>query len=370
MSWIRRLYDGSEHAWKNIPIFYIKKHSDNIFYPNLELIPNNNMPTFYKNIIKYWINISKCNPVTINSITAQRLQFNTYIKIGNTPISWKFAGVNFVNDMLGNTGDFLDWQNFKSKYNLENSDFFRWRQLIGAVPRDWKFILERDKNERTLTFEPEQHILFITRMLILNRLTCKELYNKMVLSLKENPTTETRIQEILSTQDIDWQNVYTLIRNVTIDNYSRQFHFKLTHNILYLNKILHRMGLADSSECPFCHDEDETVLHLFSECRSTLSLWSQLNAYFSNNLELPNLTPQSAFFGFCTISENKMILNQILITFKITIYKSRDDGSCNIFKIISKIKLIKKIEDNITLNDERKRVFNDNKWSEICSLLS
>ena len=76
------------------------------------------------------------------------------------------------------------------------------------------------------------------------------------------------------------------------------------------------------------------------------------------------------FLGLALSQIKKVIFNQILLTFKITIYKSRDSGSCNIKKIISKIKLIKKIEDNITLNDDRKRVFNENKWSEISSLLS
>jgi hypothetical protein len=125
LSWVRRLYDGSAHAWKNIPLFYIKKHSDTIFYPNLSITPNDNMPSFYKNIIKHWGDLSKCNPVTINSIAAQRLRYNNHLKIGNNAISWSFAGVNCVNDLLDDNGEFMDWQSFKTKYNLNNDNFFK-----------------------------------------------------------------------------------------------------------------------------------------------------------------------------------------------------------------------------------------------------
>jgi hypothetical protein len=86
-------------------------------------------------------------------------------------------------------------------------------------------------------------------MLEIKALTCREFYNIMVMKIMEKPTTEAKIQEILAIQNINWCNVYTLIRNVTIDNYSRIFHFKLSHNILYLSKILHIMGISGSPMC-------------------------------------------------------------------------------------------------------------------------
>ena len=78
------------------------------------------------------------------------------------------------------------------------------------------------------------------------------------------------------------------------------------------------------------------------------------------------MTPQSAFLGFYDATDEKIIINQILITFKIVIiYKSRDSGYCNLLKIINKIKQTKTIEDKISFLDDRKRVYNENKWSVI-----
>ena len=363
LSWVKRLYDGTSHSWKNIPLYYLSKQTDKIFYPNLEINPDVNMPTFYKNIIKHWTEISKCNPVSTNAILAQRLQFNCFIKINHRPISWNFPNVLFVKHLLDINGLFLDWQNFKIKYHLEDSHYFRWMQLINSIPTNWKIILRRDRGEGS--FDPRQHLLKTTRLLILERLTCKELYNIFIAKLKESPTTEGTIQGILNTNDINWTKAYILAREVTIENYSRIFHFKTTHNILYLNKVLHRMQISATSFCSFCHTDHETILHLYSQCPIVLNLWSQVKSYFSRTLILPPLTPQSAFLGFFSIHEKKMIINQILLTFKIVIYKSREAGICNLLKIINKIKQTKLIEDAISSKDERKKRYNDSKWSEI-----
>ena len=172
----------------------------------------------------------------------------------------------------------MSWQNFKTKYSFENRDFFRWRQIIGPIPNDWKIIIERDIN--TATFYPGQYFLHLTRMRMIAKLTCKEIYNFMIYKLKETPTSENKIQEILNIGEILWKDVYTIARKVTVDNYSRQFDFKLCHNILYVNKILHRMQLVDSSTCSFCRTEDETIVHLFSQCRVTTNLLLEIKLFF------------------------------------------------------------------------------------------
>ena len=135
----------------------------------------------------------------------------------------------------------------------------------------------------------------------------------MIFKLKETPTSEIKIQEILNTSEILWKEVYTIARKVTVDNYSRQFHFKLCHNILYVNKILHRMHLVESSTCSFCHTEDETIVHLFSQCSVTTNLWLEIRTFFSSLIALPEVTPQSAFLGFYNVEEHTIIINQILL---------------------------------------------------------
>ena len=101
------------------------------------------------------------------------------------------------------------------------------------------------------------------------------------------------------------------------------------------------MGLVDTSVCSFCRNEDETIIHLFSQCHFILNLWAQIKVYFSRSFNLPDITPQSAFLGFYNIDENKIIFNQLLLLFKIVIYKSREHRTCNLNKFINKVKQIK-----------------------------
>ena len=84
---------------------------------------------------------------------------------------------------------------------------------------------------------------------------------------------------------------------------------------------------------------------------------------------IPDLSPQSAILGFYDLVENTIIINQIHLIFKIAIYNSKSSQKCSIRYIINKIKGIKRIEDNITFFDERKRLFNNQKWAGIEGLI-
>ena len=86
LSWARRLYDGMEHEWKIIPKFYIEKYAKNIFYPNLKIDIKNKLPTFYKNIIKVWEQISVGNPLTMDNVMVQPIEYNGKILVNRSVI--------------------------------------------------------------------------------------------------------------------------------------------------------------------------------------------------------------------------------------------------------------------------------------------
>ena len=143
----------------------------------------------------------------------------------------------------------------------------------------------------------------------------------MLDKIREKTTSENTIETILNKNDINWITVYTIARQTTINNYSRQFHFKLTHNNFHLNKSLTNMRILNNSLCSFCDLEEETPIHLFAQCRITVSLWESLRLLLQEVIDIPDLTPQSGILGFYEINENIIILNQILLAFKTRIYK-------------------------------------------------
>ena len=67
ISWIRRLYTGSDHPWKTIPLHLINiAYPHGAFFPHVVSKPPQHLPGFYRNILKQWsdlrANVSLGNP--------------------------------------------------------------------------------------------------------------------------------------------------------------------------------------------------------------------------------------------------------------------------------------------------------------------
>ena len=76
----------------------------------------------------------------------------------------------------------------------------------------------------------------------------------------------------------------------------------------------------------------------------------------TNDISLPILTPQTAIFGFINGIENTVsrIINQILLTFKLHVYKSRERVTLELSRLINEIKKVKLLEKKLTQNHVRK----------------
>ena len=178
------------------------------------------------------------------------------------------------------------------------------------------------------------------------------------------PTSEQKIEQELGETDLIWSKIYMLGRRITLDSYSRQFHFKITHNVLFLNKALNRMNIVESSLCSYCNIEDETTVHLFSNCRVIKGLWGEVQTYFRSKIILSDLTPQSAILGWYNERNLGTLKNQILLIFKMMVYKDRELGVCSLSRVLNKLKMVRAIEYGIHTNIE----YNRNKWEPIDEL--
>ena len=177
--------------------------------------------------------------------------------------------------------------------------YFQWAQLIHAIPQIWKDKIKQNlsKNESNLLVL-NHHLIKNARILTLDKLTAKEIYSILISSLKNKPTSQNYFENSFPNYTFDWKQIYLLPRIITINSYQRNFQYKILHNILYLHKTLYIFGKIDSPLCSICHSNDETVAHLFCKCVRVSQLWSQLRIFFSTDLNLPLLTPQTAIFGF------------------------------------------------------------------------
>ena len=122
----------------------------------------------------------------------------------------------------------------------------------------------------------------------------------------------------------------------------------------------------DSLLCSICHSNNETIAHLFCECVRVSQLWSQLMMFFSTDLNLPLLMPQTAIFGFLAETDKCIfkVMNHLPLIFKKYIYKNREKGSVDISRLINEIRKIKTLKKNIATNDTKKLVIYNKKWEK------
>ena len=141
VSWLKRLYTGSNHDWKKIPTSLInKKYPQGAFFPNVILRAPDHLPAFYLNIMKQWTDLTASPPKTASVIQNQIIWNNRYIKIGNMTVKKvnKTLKFNFISDFYDDLGQIMAWVSFKNTHNAPNNFHFKWQQIVHAIPSEWK----------------------------------------------------------------------------------------------------------------------------------------------------------------------------------------------------------------------------------------
>ena len=215
-----------------------------------------------------------------------------------------------------------------------------------------------------------QGILFCTRLVSVEKLVSKQIYDIMLNRRKHIPAAQTTLRsKIVSLVNMEWSHIYYLPRKITKDPYLRFFQYKILNNTLYLNQRLHTFGKATTRLCSFCDEVDETPQHIFSECQASLRLWDSITVFFNPVLTFPSLSPQSALVGFhCKNNGNILLINHLLLLFKVYVYRSRINKHLIFENFLTYIKSIFKLEIDSQLyirSDE----YYSNKWNVAGHLL-
>ena len=197
-----------------------------------------------------------------------------------------------------------------------------------------------------------------------------EIYANLISKFQNKPSSNFSFENRFNENDIDWATIYMLPRLATYNTYMWSFQYKLLNIVLFLNKKLHIFGIKSSPLCSFFNLCDETPLHIFYECDSIKCFRSDLVRYLQNSLVLPILTPQTAIFGFrdsknsdYNFKKNELLINHILLIFKLYTYRSREKQFIHINSLIAEIKSAKAIEKQIATSNSRKTIAFKNKWN-------
>jgi len=101
----------------------------------------------------------------------------------------------------------------------------------------------------------------------------KQIY-QLVLRKKQKkkqipPTAKQKLTNKYPNTAINWQKVYSLAFQTTLESKIREFEYKIINCIVFTNENLCRSGLVESPACTFCQEVAGSVEHLLFSFKVT-----------------------------------------------------------------------------------------------------
>ena len=125
----------------------------------------------------------------------------------------------------------------------------------------------KKKTENTSFQVVKDHLLLRdSRIIILEKLSSKELYSLLISAIVHQPTSQKYFDNLFPNTELPWKEIYLTERKATANSHLRWFNYKIINNVLYLNEKLFQFGKIQSPLCSFCHTEGETTLNVFHNC--------------------------------------------------------------------------------------------------------
>ena len=188
LSWIGRFLSESNEAWKAIPNAYFNRYGGIQFllkcnYNTKKL--DNNISPFHLELLDYFSELRdqyrddcfKGDLITWN---------NKDITIEGKSLYWKTwseHGVYFVQDLLKNTGKYLSYGEFKSKYNIY------YCQILSAIPKSLKSKAMTIKKPLETITEETVYKLTEGKTICFSKMRCKDYYSLFQAKWKTEPTS-------------------------------------------------------------------------------------------------------------------------------------------------------------------------------------
>ena len=132
------------------------------------------------------------------------------------------------------------------EFALQNKDQFCWLQLINAIPEMWKKCIRQTSENTSLLVVKNHHLLRGSRIIILEKLSSKELYSLLVSAMNNKPISQKYFDNLSPNIELPWKKICLIVHKVTANSHLSSFNYKMINNVLYLNGKLFQFGKTQS----------------------------------------------------------------------------------------------------------------------------
>ena len=175
---------------------------------------------------------------------------------------WVRNGVDLVNDLLNERGEFFSFEEFINKFNV-HTNFVEYRGVISAIKKAFPKMFDNPGD--TLVYPT---IPFNFDILYKDKKGSRRMYDIIVSrKLQVRKYVDKWENKLGVTYDfLRWSIIFNTPFKCTTNVKLRWFQFRLIHRILGTNAFLFKIGKTDSSLCTFCSNASETLIHIFCHC--------------------------------------------------------------------------------------------------------
>ena len=210
----------------------------------------------------------------IEDIGRHSIWFSNHTKFKNCEIkSWKQKGIVYINDLLGDNGNIMSFEEIKNVYKV-NLTVLDYLAFVQSLPIEWRRKQRTGKGMNPIIHPNIQNI-------ISHKLGNKYIYNILIRKKYRNVknTWESRWEQEID--QIEWAEVYKLNTKFISTAY-QTLQYKILTKIIATNRLLHQIGIVQSYKCDRCTESIDTIIHKFWSCPLVKSFWDEVGSHLRN----------------------------------------------------------------------------------------
>ena len=365
IGFVKRLLDNSSGRWKSPAAYFYQTSDIKRYFQSNHAMSKEINHKFYSDIHNFWSELQTIDKPTHIVIQNQILWNNRYITIENVPyewVSWQTKGIQYINDILNENGDFLSHTEISEKFSVR-CHFLQALQIRQSLPLEWRRVIRSEYSYKPMR---EPFIYHNGAVLQLDKCTTKFIYECYVQMKYVTPTCVLKWKTLHVDFDMseeEWADVFLRPYICLRETKLQSFQYKIINRIINCNKKLFDMKIKNSSVCSYC-DQTDDIGHFFFMCKDVYEFWKRICTWW-NTLDyddvdfpaFPNV--KTVIFGSQCITETVAVFNFCMFHIKYYIYRQRlfQDNVFHLHEIQNTILAKLEIEKNICQKENKNYKF-------------
>ena len=269
---------------------------------------------------------------------------------------WIENGIITIGHLVDDSGNFLNFDGFKHKYPDVNTNYLVFNGIIEAI--------KKYKQKTGLDFNNiDNYYVYSKVWSCLKRGDTKTFYSVLTNNAVQPPCIG-KWEETYIDSSFNWKKIFLQPFTTTIDNQLRWFQLRVLHRRIPTKRFLHLCKISESPLCPFCINQEESIIHMLWSCPLSQQFWSNLNALINEKCQhainfVCNET--LVIFGLSQEVVTDSIMDFVLLLAKFYLYKSKIQNKAPNIKAFTRL-----LRDRYTIEKYRHVVIGQQEINKFC----